>query len=164
MLVPNNILNFPFQDNFRIDSVVCLVDAKHIGIHLDDVKPDGDVNEAEHQIAFADRIVLNKMDLVSEEELEEVQDRIRSMNSFATLIKVFSSTLPYNVLFCFLISFTTDTLLQSTRSRVPLEQILALNTFSLAKLEEMDPTFMQPEDEVKKNKPPLILPTPHMPT
>jgi len=105
------------QDNFRIDSVVCLVDAKHIGVHLDEVKPEGDVNEAEHQVAFADRILLNKLDLVSPEELVEVEDRIRSINSFATLIR-------------------------TERSRAPLDQVLGLNSFSLSKLEEMDPTFM----------------------
>jgi G3E family GTPase len=58
----NNAL---IQDNYRIDSVVCLVDAKHVNIHLDEVKPEGSINEAEHQIAFADRILLNKLDLVS---------------------------------------------------------------------------------------------------
>ena len=67
--------------------MVCLVDAKHVGIHLDDIKPEGDVNEAEHQIAFADRIILNKIDLVTKEELRDIEDRIRSINSFATLIR-----------------------------------------------------------------------------
>jgi G3E family GTPase len=86
--------NALIQDNFRIDSVVCLVDAKHINIHLDEVKPDGNVNEAEQQIAFADRILLNKCDLVNEEELEDVEDRIKSMNSFATIIKTEKSRAP----------------------------------------------------------------------
>ena len=114
--------NSLIQDNFRIDSVVCLVDAKHVGLHLDEVKPDGDVNEAESQLAFADRIVLNKIDLVDPDELQEIKDRIKTINTFATII-------------------------MSERSRVPLDQILALNTFSLAKLEEIDPTFMEPEEE-----------------
>ncbi len=114
--------NALIQDNFRIDSVVCLVDSKHISIHLDDVKPEGDVNEAEHQVAFADRIVLNKIDLVDPETLEDVEDRIRSINSFAEIIKC-------------------------EKSRVPLDKILGLNSFSLQKLEEMDPTFMQEDEE-----------------
>jgi G3E family GTPase len=114
--------NALLQMHFRIDSVVCLVDSKHIGIHLDEKKPDGNINEAENQIAFADRIVLNKVDLVSKEELEEVEDRIRSMNSFAKLIK-------------------------TERSRAPLDQILGLDSFSLDKLVEMDPTFMDPEED-----------------
>ena len=114
--------NAIMQDNYRIDSVVCLVDAKHIDIHLDDVKPDGNINEAEHQIAFADRIILNKLDLVTKEELEDVEDRIKSMNSFATLIR-------------------------TTKSRAPLDQVLGLNSFSLEKMIEVDPTMMDPEEE-----------------
>ena len=86
--------NALIQDNYRIDSVVCLIDAKHIGIHLDEVKPEGNINEAEQQIAFADRILLNKVDLVTAEELEEVEDRIREMNAFATLIKTEKSRAP----------------------------------------------------------------------
>ncbi len=116
--------NALIQDNYRIDSVVCLVDAKHINIHLDEVKGEGDINEAEHQIAFADRIVLNKLDLVSKEELDDVEDRIKSMNAFATLIK-------------------------TEKSRAPLDQILGLNSFSLERMVEVDPTLMdeQPVDD-----------------
>ncbi|KAJ1440795.1 CobW/HypB/UreG, nucleotide-binding domain-containing protein [Ochromonadaceae sp. CCMP2298] len=114
--------NSLIQDNYRIDSVVCLVDAKHINIHLDDIKPEGNINEAEHQIAFADRILLNKLDLVSKEELEDVEDRIKSMNSFATLIR-------------------------TERSRAPLDQVLGLNSFSLEKVVEVDPTIMDEEEE-----------------
>jgi len=104
-------------DNFRIDSVVCLVSAKHIDIHLDDVKPEGSINEAEHQVAFADRILVNKTDLVTPEELEDVIDRLKSMNSFAKLI-------------------------QTQQSRAPLEEILNVGSFSLAKCEEIDPEGM----------------------
>lgn len=113
--------NPTLQDNFRLDSVVCLVDSKHVGIHLDEKKPDGNINEAENQIAFADRIILNKLDLVSHEELLDLEERIREINSFAKLIK-------------------------TERSRVPLDAILNLNSFSLEKLVEVDPTFME-EDE-----------------
>lgn len=51
-------------ENIRLDGVVTLVDAKHVGQHLDEEKPGDVVNEALQQIAYADRIVLNKMDLV----------------------------------------------------------------------------------------------------
>jgi G3E family GTPase len=114
--------NALIQDNYRIDSVVCLVDAKHVGIHLDETRPDGNVNEAEQQIAFADRIILNKLDLVNEEELEDVEDRIKSMNAFATLIK-------------------------TEQSRAPLEKILNLNAFSLERVVEVDPTIMDEEED-----------------
>lgn len=114
--------NAIMQDNYRIDSVVCLVDAKHVNIHLDEVKPDGNINEAEHQIAFADRIILNKLDLVTKEELRDVEDRIKSMNSFATLVR-------------------------TEKSRAPLDQVLGLNSFSLEKMLEVDPTLMDEEEE-----------------
>ena len=86
------------------------------------MKPTGDVNEAEHQIAFADRILLNKLDLVTEDEVDDVYDRIRSINSFATVIK-------------------------TQKSQAPLDQILGLNSFSLDKMIELDPTFMDDEEE-----------------
>lgn len=41
--------------------MVTLVDAKHAGIHLDEVKPKGVVNEAVEQIAYADRVIINKV-------------------------------------------------------------------------------------------------------
>ena len=54
------------QENIRLDGVVTLVDAKHVEQHLDDEqKQEEAVNEAVEQIAYADRILLNKVDLVS---------------------------------------------------------------------------------------------------
>lgn len=113
--------NAAIQDNYRIDSIVCMVDAKHIDIHLDERKPDGSVNEAEQQIAFADRIVINKIDLVTPEEYEEVEDRIRSINGFASMIK-------------------------TEKARAPLDLILGLNSFSLQQVQEVDPTVMDDPD------------------
>lgn len=48
-------------NDVKLDGVVTLVDAKHAGIHLDEVKPEGVVNEAVEQIAYADRIIVNKV-------------------------------------------------------------------------------------------------------
>lgn len=54
------------MDDIRLDGVVTLVDAKHVEQHLDDEdKNEEAVNEAVEQIAYADRILLNKVDLVS---------------------------------------------------------------------------------------------------
>lgn len=49
----------------RVDGVITVVDAKHVVQHIDEVKPDGAENESVEQIAFADRILLNKTDLGS---------------------------------------------------------------------------------------------------
>lgn len=46
----------------KLDGVVTLVDAKHVVQHLDEVKPRFVVNEALEQIAYADRIILNKVE------------------------------------------------------------------------------------------------------
>jgi len=54
------------QECFRLDGIVTLVDAKHIEQHLDEEKPEGAENEAVEQVAFADRLLLNKVDLVDE--------------------------------------------------------------------------------------------------
>ena len=52
------------MDRVRLDGVVTLVDAKHATQHIDEVKPDGIVNEAVEQIAYADRIILNKVKVI----------------------------------------------------------------------------------------------------
>merc|ERR1712050_294086 len=70
------------QQHMRLDGILTLVDAKHIIQHLEDEKPEGVENEAVEQIAFADRILLNKCDLAdSEEDLQEVERRIRAINA-----------------------------------------------------------------------------------
>merc|ERR1712204_66122 len=63
----------------RLDGIVTLVDAKHIEQHLDEEKPEGAENEAVEQVAFADRMLLNKTDLVTEADLERVEKRLRSL-------------------------------------------------------------------------------------
>ncbi len=61
----------------RLDGIVTLVDAKHIERHLNAEKPKGVINEAVAQVAFADRLLLNKTDLVSTEDLDRVENRVR---------------------------------------------------------------------------------------
>ncbi|KAL5574533.1 hypothetical protein UlMin_016232 [Ulmus minor] len=72
-------------NDVKLDGVVTLVDAKHAGFHLDEVKPKGVVNEAIEQIAYADRIILNKTDLVGEPEIGSLVQRIRNINGMAQL-------------------------------------------------------------------------------
>ena len=53
--------------DIRLDGLITLVDAKNVERHLDDKKQAVNaVNEAVAQIAYADRILLNKVDLVSD--------------------------------------------------------------------------------------------------
>ncbi|CAD6241855.1 unnamed protein product [Miscanthus lutarioriparius] len=72
-------------NDVKLDGVVTLVDAKHARLHLDEVKPKGIVNEAVQQIAYADRIIVNKIDLVNEPEVLSLVERIRGINLMANL-------------------------------------------------------------------------------
>ncbi|KAB2336596.1 GTP-binding protein [Cytobacillus depressus] len=65
------------SEKFEVDSIVTVVDSKHIALHLNHH------DEAQEQIAFADVIILNKTDLVSKETLSELDRRIRQMNPTA---------------------------------------------------------------------------------
>merc|ERR1711959_821711 len=69
------------QQKCTLDGILTLVDAKHIIQHLDEEKPEGVENEAVEQIAFADRVLLNKCDLATEKELVEVEKRIKAINA-----------------------------------------------------------------------------------
>ena len=73
--------------NYELDAIITVVDSKHVGPHLDEVKPEGVENEAVEQVAFADKILLNKIDLVSDEEKAAVVEKIRSINKFADIIE-----------------------------------------------------------------------------
>ncbi|HEX7757993.1 MAG TPA: GTP-binding protein [Caulobacteraceae bacterium] len=97
----------------RLDSVTTLVDAKHILLRLSDSR------EAREQIAFADQIVLNKTDLVSEDDLKMIEARLRRMNPLAPIHR-------------------------AQRSNVPLDAILGRGGFDLERIVELEPEFLNP--------------------
>jgi len=70
----------------RLDGVITVADAKHILARLDDEVEEGAVNEAYQQVAFCDKLLLNKLDLVSAEYAIEVKDRLRSINAYAKIL------------------------------------------------------------------------------
>ena len=63
----------------RLDGIVTIVDAKHVWLHIDERE------ELREQIAFADVILLNKTDLVTETELENLESRVRAINALARI-------------------------------------------------------------------------------
>jgi len=67
------------KEQFALDAIVTLVDAKHILLHLDDSP------EAKKQVGFADIIVLNKTDLVSPAELDALEKRLHAINGVAKI-------------------------------------------------------------------------------
>lgn len=73
-------------EELRLDGVVTVADAKNLTKRLDDDIQKGKVNEAYQQIAFADKIILNKLDLITTEEAIAVKNRIRDINKFAKIL------------------------------------------------------------------------------
>jgi len=74
------------QKDLRLDGVVAMADAKHLPGRLDDKIEAGKVNEAYQQIAFADKIILNKLDLITTDEAIACKDRIREINKYAKVL------------------------------------------------------------------------------
>ncbi|MEG4170831.1 MULTISPECIES: GTP-binding protein [unclassified Microcoleus] len=79
------------REKLLLDAVVTVVDAKHIWQHWD-------ADEAQEQIAFADVVLLNKTDLVTEEELAELEKRIRAMNAMAKIHRTCNAELAMDAL------------------------------------------------------------------
>jgi G3E family GTPase len=101
----------------NLDAIVTLVDAKHIGDHLDDPSLHGHDNQAVDQIVIADRIILNKIDLVNETEIGDLEGRVRKLN-------------------------TTAPILRSSHARVELDEILGIGAFSVAQTMAIAPDFL----------------------
>ena len=75
------------KESFRLDGIVTVVDAKHVGLHFDDTR------EVREQIGFADVILLNKTDLVPAAELATTEARIRKMNPMAKVYRTENSAI-----------------------------------------------------------------------
>jgi G3E family GTPase len=105
----------------RLDAIVTLVDTAHVLTHLDEVKPDGVENEAIEQVAFADRIILNKTDLADDAHLDTVRARIRTINAIAEIIP-------------------------TAHARLDLGRILDVGAFDLARVLTDDPQFLTDTD------------------
>jgi G3E family GTPase len=99
----------------KLDAIVTVADAKNLPARL------ADSAEASAQIAFADIVVLNKLDLVSEGEANEVAARIRAVNPLARIVR-------------------------ATRADVPVETLLHQNAFDLSRILHMDPGFLDDND------------------
>jgi G3E family GTPase len=87
----------PVAAQVSLDAIVTMVDAKHAGAGLQ--------HEAVDQIVIADRIIMNKVDLVGARELEELEQRVRSLNATAPILR-------------------------ADHARVALENILGIGAFS----------------------------------
>jgi G3E family GTPase len=99
----------------KLDAVVTVADAKWLRDRLRDAP------EAKNQIAFADVILINKTDLVSEAELREVEARIRGINPYARLHR-------------------------TQRAQIPLNEVLGRNAFDLERILDIEPAFLEAGD------------------
>ncbi|KAI9027190.1 COBW domain-containing protein 6 [Phycomyces nitens] len=77
-----------------LDGIVTLVDAKNIGQYMTEKKDDTMINEALKQIAIADRIVLNKEDLLTKQEMNDLEKEIKTVNSVADILRTERSKIP----------------------------------------------------------------------
>jgi G3E family GTPase len=100
------------QSKTKLDAIVTVVDARHLLGEIDKA------HEAQEQLAFADIVILNKIDLVSEQELADVEARIRRINPTAVIRK-------------------------SERCQVPLDQVIGRNAFDLDRVLELEPEFLE---------------------
>jgi len=80
-VVQTFFMDADMKEQFFVNGVVTLVDAKHILQHIDDS------HEAQEQIAFADVILLNKADLVGPGDLSALENRIRASNSLPEIYR-----------------------------------------------------------------------------
>jgi G3E family GTPase len=101
------------QRQTHLDAVVTVVDAKHIQLHWD-------ADEAQEQIAFADRILINKIDLISSTELNELEQKIRGMNAIAKIYR-------------------------TQNAQINIDSILGVGGFDLSHALTIDPDFLGEE-------------------
>ena len=99
----------------KLDAVVTVADAKWLKDRLKDAP------EAKNQIAFADVIVVNKTDLVSGDELRDVEGHIRAINPYATLHR-------------------------AQRANVSIGEVLGRNAFDLDRILDIEPKFLEAEE------------------
>ena len=100
-------------DRTKLDAIVTVADAVHLSTQL------GEHHEAEEQIAFADVVLLNKIDLVDQSQIIGVKDRIRKINPYTKII-------------------------ETNRCAAPLDEVLGLNAFSLDRVLEVCLLYTSP--------------------
>ncbi|NGN66396.1 GTP-binding protein [Streptomyces sp. A7024] len=126
MADPNPVAQTFFVDDevaahYALDAIVTLVDAKHVGGHLDAASRgaggDGVGHQVVDQIAFADRIVVNKVDLVEDEDVRALETRLRGINATAEIIT-------------------------SSHADIDLSAVLGIGAFDLSHTQAVDPGWL----------------------
>ena len=95
----------------RLDAFVTVVDAVNLERNLTQC------NEAVEQVAFSDIILINKMDLVTAEQMAAIERRVRHLNPMARIY-------------------------HTTNAEIALSNIIDVGAFDLAQKLEVDPEFL----------------------
>jgi len=111
------------QMKYRLDAVITVVDAKNIITRIEEVKPEGVENESVEQIAFADRVLLNKIDLVPDDkELKNIEAEIKKLNPAVKVIR-------------------------TQKSKISPKDLLNIQAFELDRVLEFEPDFLDEDGE-----------------
>jgi G3E family GTPase len=100
----------------KLDAIITVADARHLLEQIDRAP------EAREQLAFADVVLVNKVDLVDAVGLATVERRIRNINPYATLHR-------------------------TERCGIDLAQVLGRDAFNLERILEVEPGFLREEHE-----------------
>ena len=116
---PGPVIQTFFMDEemraqLRVDAVVTVVDAKHLLLHIDSSE------ECRKQVAFADIVLLNKIDLVTPAEADEVEKRIRLINRLAVIHR-------------------------TENSDIAIDKVIGVGAFDLDKALDVDPRLLPEE-------------------
>nr|WP_246040235.1 GTP-binding protein [Ectobacillus funiculus] len=129
-IIQTFFLDETIQTYYELDGIVTVVDAYHIQQHFEKGM------EAEEQVAFADLIILNKQDLVTTSQLEEVKYQIQSLNPTAQIVPTVNGEIDFSLLFGIQTFRTRDTL--DVRPHFPKEHLTGVQSFVLREERPID--------------------------
>jgi len=112
------------QSMYTLDCVVTVIDAKYILERLHEEKPEGVENEAVEQVCFSDKILLNKVDLVENDELQlvNIEKELRALNPTASIQR-------------------------TSYGKIDPSDILNVHAFDLQRVLDFDPEFLDEDQE-----------------
>ena len=90
--VPEHLVSMFFlerlRDHFRLDCTIVVVDAEYGELNLDEYRT------AREQVAFADVLLVNKIDLTDEARIVRLERRLRRINAMARLYRTTFTCVP----------------------------------------------------------------------
>ncbi len=113
---------------YKLDSIITIADAKYILERLDEEKPDYADNEAEQQVCYADKIILNKTDLIQDENaLRFIESRLITLNPNAPILRC-------------------------QHSQISPRELLNIGAFDLERVLDFDPFFLGEFKQAKHDR------------